>query len=278
MLSLISNGFVLMGVLILAGSLFTVWKIIRRLPLGASRNSWYAMAGLIVFFVLGYLGYFAIFWGKHLTTIDLIVPGVFFFGACFVWLSTFLAMQTAMDVMRITILEHETVTDPLTGVFNRRFMDKRLVEEVSKARRYEFELAVLLLDLDHFKQINDVHGHQAGDQLLKEIGDLVGRELRDSDVLARYGGEEFLVIAPNTAPIEAIVLAERLRDRIEGHKSAAEQKNIKLRVTVSIGVANFGGDIVDEKSLVRIADKNLYLAKDGGRNRVVSELASDNLS
>ena len=132
-----------------------------------------------------------------------------------------------------------------------------------------------MLDLDHFKQINDVHGHQAGDQLLKEISELVGHELRDSDVLARYGGEEFLVIAPNTAPLDANVLAERLRNRIESHKSIQEQENLKLRVTVSIGVANFGGDIIDEESLVRIADKNLYLAKDDGRNRVVSELPTE---
>lgn len=275
MLSLISNGFVLMGIVILVGSLFTVRKIIRRLPLGGSRKCWYAMAGLIVFFVIGYLCYIVIFWGKHLANIDLVVPGVFFFGACFVWLSTFLALQTAMDVMRITILEHETFTDPLTGVFNRRFMDKRLVEEVSKARRYEFELAVLMLDLDHFKEINDVHGHQVGDQMLKEIGDLVGLELRDSDVLARYGGEEFLVIAPNTAPTDAKFLAERLRGRIEAHQSIPEQGNLKLQVTVSIGVANFGDDIIDQESLIRIADKNLYLAKDGGRNRVVSELPTE---
>jgi len=259
-LSLISNGFVLLGIAILAASLVTVRKIIRRLPLGGSRSSWYAMAVLILLFVIGYFGYIAIVWEKHLTSVDLIVPGVFFFGACFVWLATFIALQTAMDVMRITILEHETFTDPLTGVFNRRFMEKRLVEEVSKARRYEFELAVLMLDLDH---------------LLKEIGDLVGFELRDSDVLARYGGEEFLVIAPNTAPTDATSLAERLRSRIESHNSLPDQDNLKLRVTVSIGVANFGGDILDEKSLIRIADKNLYLAKDSGRNRVIPEALSD---
>jgi diguanylate cyclase (GGDEF)-like protein len=270
-LSLISSGLVVIGTLILASSLFTVRKIIQRLPLGGSRHSWYAMAGLIVLFVVGYLSYVVIFWGKQFTTIDLVVPGVFFFGACFVWLSTFLALHTAMDVMRITILEHETVTDPLTGVFNRRFMDRRLVEEVSKARRHKFELAVLMLDLDHFKEINDVHGHQTGDQLLKDIGDLLGRELRDSDVLARYGGEEFVVIAPNTAPVDATVLAERLRHRIEGHKSMPEEDNFKLRVTVSIGVANYGGDIIDEESLIRIADKNLYLAKGSGRNRVVPQ-------
>ncbi|MFT6267832.1 MAG: diguanylate cyclase (GGDEF)-like protein [Alphaproteobacteria bacterium] len=211
-----------MGVFILAASLFTVRKITLRLPSGRSRQSWYGMAVLIVFFVLGYLGYIAAFWGKHLITIDLVVPSVFFFGACFVWLSTVLALQTAVDVMRITILEHETATDPLTGVFNRRFMEKRLVEEISKARRHKFELAVLMLDLDHFKAINDNHGHQVGDQILKERGALVGHELRNSDVLARYVAEELLVIVPYTGPTEAKILAERLRGKIEVHQSVLE--------------------------------------------------------
>jgi hypothetical protein len=106
MISLVSNSLVLVGVIILLGSLATVKNIIRRLPLGGSRTSWYAMSALIILFVIGYLGYVVAFWGQHATALDLIVPGIFFFGACFVWLSSILALQTAMDVMRITVLEH----------------------------------------------------------------------------------------------------------------------------------------------------------------------------
>ena len=200
------------------------------------------MAGLIALFVISYLGYLVVFWGRQLNTVDLIVPSVFFFGACFVWLSMFLALQTAMDVMRITTLEHETFTDPLTGVYNRRFMEQRLAEEVSKARRYNFDLAVLLLDLDHFKQVNDNQGHQAGDQLLVEISGLVRLELRDSDIFARYGGEEFLIIAPNTAPTNATRLAERLRSKIESIDFLQDFDSVqqhRIRITASIGVANF---------------------------------------
>lgn len=279
MLSLISNSLVLLGTIILLGSLVTVRKIIRRLPLGGSRTSWYAMSGLIILFVIGYLGYVLTFWGQHATVLDLIVPGIFFFGACFVWLSSILALQTAMDVMRITVLEHESFTDPLTGIYNRRFMEQHLVEEVSKARRYEFDLAVLLLDLDYFKRINDEHGHQAGDQLLIEIGNLIGEQLRDSDILSRYGGEEFLVIAPNTGPPAASLLAERLRGHIQSHRFLQEFKGtqeIEIRVTVSIGVANFGGALTSEEALIRAADKNLYRAKEEGRNRVMdAETAED---
>lgn len=273
MLLFISNALVLVGTIILIGSLATVRKIIRRLPLGSSRNSWYAMAVLISLFVIGYLGYMIVFWNKHASLLDLLVPGVFFFGACFVWLSSVLALQTAMDVMRITALEHETVTDPLTGVYNRRFMEQRLREEVSKARRYHFKLAVLMLDLDHFKPVNDRLGHQAGDQVLIEIGELVNRELRDSDILARYGGEEFLVIAPNTEPSAATSLAERLRKRIESHTFLSDfdkAQKLETQVTVSIGIANFGDSCDDEESLIQVADQNLYRAKHGGRNRVAA--------
>ena len=273
MLLLFSNSLVLVGTIILIGSLATVRKITQRLPLGSSRTSWNAMAALISLFVIGYLGYMIVFWNKHTSLLDLLVPAVFFFGACFVWLSSVLALQTAMDVMRITALEHETLTDPLTGVYNRRFMEQRLREEVSKARRYHFKLAVLLLDLDHFKRVNDELGHQAGDQVLIEIGNLVNRELRDSDILARYGGEEFLVIAPNTEPSASTSLAERLRKRIESHTFLTDfnkARKLEKQITVSIGVANFGDSSSDEKSLIQVADQNLYRAKNGGRNQVVA--------
>ena len=278
MLLLFANSLVLVGTVILVGSLVTVRKITRRLPLGSSRTSWNAMTALISLFVAGYLAYMFIFWNEHTSLLDLIVPGIFFFGACFVWLSSVLALQTAMDVMRITALEHETHTDPLTGVYNRRFMEQRLREEVSKARRYQFELAVLMLDLDNFKRVNDELGHQAGDQVLIEISNLFDRELRDSDILARYGGEEFLIIATNTAPTASAALAERLRSCIEAHtflSDFSEARQPGIRITVSIGVASFADSSNDETSLVKLADQNLYQAKHGGRNQVVAEVAYD---
>lgn len=278
MLLLFANSLVLVGTVILMGSLVTVRKITRRLPLGSSRTSWNAMTALISLFVAGYLAYMFVFWNEHTSLLDLIVPGIFFLGACFVWLSSELALQTAMDVMRITALEHETHTDPLTGVYNRRFMEQRLREEVSKARRYDFELALLMLDLDHFKRVNDELGHQAGDQVLIEISNLFDCELRDSDILARYGGEEFLIIATNTASTAAAALAERLRICIEAHTfltdfSEAAQQGI--RITVSIGVASFADSSNDEESLIKLADRNLYRAKHGGRNQVVAGVPDD---
>ncbi len=272
MLSVVSNSLVLIGCFILLASLAVVRRITRQLPEGRSCKSWCAMSALIVLFVVGYLGYIATFWGQHAAIVDLIVPGIFFFGACFVWFSTYIALQTTLDVMRISDLELETLTDPLTGVYNRRFMEQRLAEEISKARRYCFQLSILLFDLDHFKRINDEHGHQAGDQMLIEICELVKDQLRDSDLLARYGGEEFLVIAPNTGPSEASLLAERLRTRVELNvflKGHEDSRGNGLRTTISIGMASFDDDNADAETLIGKADRSLYQAKEEGRNRAI---------
>ena len=263
---------VLIGCIILLASLAVVRKITRQLPKGRSCKSWCAMSALIGLFVVGYLGYLAIFWDQHDTIADLIVPAIFFFGACFVWFSTYIALQTTLDVIRISDLEHETLTDPLTGVYNRRFMEQRLAEEISKARRYCFQLSILMFDLDHFKRVNDQHGHQAGDRMLVEICELVKDQLRDSDMLARYGGEEFLVITPNTGPAEAAMLAERLRARVEAAAFLEDHAGLPehgLQLTISVGVASFDDDKDDGETLISIADRNLYQAKHEGRNRIV---------
>ena len=162
--------------------------------------------------------------------------------------------------------------DPLTANIDPDKLEQRLAEEISKARRYCFQLSVLLFDLDHFKRINDAHGHQVGDQMLIEVSALTGEQLRESDLLARYGGEEFLVIAPNTGPAEAAMLAERLRAAIEAHdflEGHADLGERGLHITISIGLASFDDDNVDSETLIGNADRNLYQAKHAGRNRVV---------
>lgn len=269
MLLLISNSLVLVSILSLLGALFTLRRIILIFPDGRSRKGWFIMGSLIALFVLGYLGYVHFFWEQHTEAIDLIVPVIFFFGACFVLLSTFLSLHSVMDIMRISELEKASFTDPLTGVYNRRYMDKCLQEEIAKAHRYKFDLSLLLFDLDYFKRINDQYGHQIGDQILTDMSALLVHELRDADILARYGGEEFLVIAPNTGSKDAKLLAERLRKKIETHHFYVDAKVLKIKLTVSIGVSSYGGAITSQESLIYTADNNLYLAKEQGRNKVI---------
>ena len=118
MISLLARALVFGGALILVWALVPIRGLIGQLPSGAVRNRWYVMTALIVLFLLGYVGYAAAFWNSHSIPVDLIVPGVFFFGACFVWLTGNLSLQTAMDVMRVGLLERETLTDPLYLTFN----------------------------------------------------------------------------------------------------------------------------------------------------------------
>jgi diguanylate cyclase (GGDEF)-like protein len=266
------NGLVLLGIAMLMLSLVLVRKIIQRLPLGSHRKSWYAMACLIFLFVVSYVAFLLIFWNQVSSLLDLIVHGIFFFGAFFVLFSTFVALQTTIDLLRMGDLEQESITDPLTGVYNRRFMQQRLTEEISKSRRYDFSLSVLIFDLDFFKKVNDDHGHQAGDQVLIETCLLVKQQLRDSDILARYGGEEFLIVAPNTGPSEVSLMAERLRTRIESYGFLQDFEGIQeteLHITASFGLACFGDSTDNAEGLIGAADQNLYRAKSEGRNRVV---------
>jgi len=266
----LATGLVLAGALILAGALVILGKLVRQLPAGTLRDRWYGMGAFIVIFLAGYLGYAALFWNRHAELVDLIVPAIFFFGACFVWLTAALSFRTTLDVMRISLLEKQTFTDGLTGLFNRRYLDRRLGEEVATARRYGRPLSVLMLDFDHFKLVNDRFGHQAGDAVLVTAGKILAKGLRETDILARYGGEEFLVMAPHTPHGGAIELAERLRRRIELHDFSQGEEGAlpTLRVTVSFGIATFGEGTDTVEALIALADENLYHAKREGRNRV----------
>ncbi len=271
--SFLANTLVLAGALVLVAAMPPTRRLIARLPKGRVRGRWYVMLAFVLLFLLGYLGYALAFWNRHERPIDLLVPVIFLLGACFVALNAILSLQTVEALLRLSLLEKENIADPLTGVYNRRYLDRRLNEEVSRARRHGLPLTVLMLDIDHFKRINDDHGHQAGDQVLAQFADLTKRQLREPDLVARYGGEEFLVIAPQTTRHDALNLAERLRARIESNtftvtNMAAQGERLEIRVTCSIGVAGLSDEIVRADMLVHCADKNMYHAKHAGRNRV----------
>ncbi len=272
MLSLFANSLVLAGVVILVGSLLPVRRLMVQLATGPMRRRWTLLVGLILLFILGYLTYAAVFWNRPSAWADLIVPVIFFCGAWFVWLTCWLALQTVIDVRYLARLEHEGITDALTGLYNRRYLDRRLEEEFARAQRHALPLAILLLDIDHFKRINDTYGHPVGDQVLSALGRLTLKTLRTSDIAARYGGEEFLVIAFSTSADAAAALAERWRQWVESHALAlagATSPEQAIRVTASVGVAALGPEVDSVRKLVERADQALYRAKQAGRNRVV---------
>ena len=159
--------------------------------------------------------------------------------------------------------------DALTGVNNRRFFDQRLGEEVSRAIRAGSALSCLFIDLDFFKRVNDLHGHQAGDAALKQVANLLEERLRQNDVLARYGGEEFIILLADTGASDAALIAEQIRARVANAQFAIPSGKT-LNVTLSIGVATLSpqNDIRDGKDLIAAADQAVYAAKLSGRNQV----------
>jgi diguanylate cyclase (GGDEF)-like protein len=168
---------------------------------------------------------------------------------------------------RLFILEQLSVIDGLTQVYNYRFFDTEIRRHFDLATRHERALALLMLDLDNFKKVNDTFGHRIGDQVLYEISNLIAQGIRSSDVLARYGGEEFAVILPETTQEEAFMLAERLRVSIASNP--LDMANGPSRMTVSIGIAALPSPHIETAvQLVEAADRALYLAKSEGRNCV----------
>jgi len=166
-------------------------------------------------------------------------------------------------------LERLAVTDSLTSLHNRRSLDEALEREFARARRYGHPLSVLMLDLDHFKQVNDNHGHAVGDAVLELVGDVLKRATRETDIVGRFGGEEFMMLAPHTPREQAELVGERIRELVASDSEAAE--NLPS-VTMSVGLASTEFEVLDNgEQLVKLADDALYEAKRGGRNRVVAK-------
>lgn len=167
--------------------------------------------------------------------------------------------------VRSQTLEQAATTDSLTGMHNRRYFDDAMVEYLKAFRAIEKPVGMMILDLDHFKAINDTHGHDVGDEVLRQVASCLLEFTRYHDVVARLGGEEFAVLSPNTSPRQLYALADRIRAAIGDLRIISG--NVTLRVTVSAGLAIWDGRENGDE-LYRRADKQLYEAKRQGRNRV----------
>jgi len=160
------------------------------------------------------------------------------------------------------------ITDELTSLFNRRYFMNRLNQELARSRRYGHKLSLMMIDLDFFKGYNDMHGHQAGDELLKALASCFRSLVRGSDWAARYGGEEFVIVMPETNREQTIALAERICAGIARYPFTYGEQQPGGKVTVSIGTAEFPSDADSLGDLIRKADQAMYRAKETGRNRV----------
>jgi diguanylate cyclase (GGDEF)-like protein len=177
------------------------------------------------------------------------------------------AIQNALYFERVEQLAY---VDGLTGVFNRRLFERRIAEEIDRASRYDSALSLIMVDIDHFKRVNDEFGHLLGDEVLRAISQIFLQALRKHDICCRYGGEEFVIILPETPGPKAVRVAEKLRSLVGGY----EFPGVPRSITFSAGVADFPRCGATRDALVRAADESLYLAKQAGRNCV---MAPDNM-
>ncbi|MFY9226788.1 MAG: GGDEF domain-containing protein [Blastocatellia bacterium] len=175
-------------------------------------------------------------------------------------------IKDRLDVSYHDKLYQQATRDPLTGLSNRNYFRNELKKFVSLSARYNRALSIIMLDIDFFKKINDTYGHDVGDNVLKNVAEILMRHVRTHDVAARFGGEEFVMLLPETSLGGAVVVAERIRTAVENvdFNSAGCRHN----VTISIGVAEYLGDGTDVEEVIKKADEALYKAKSSGRNRV----------
>ena len=177
-----------------------------------------------------------------------------------------------MVEQRTEILKWLSITDPLTGLYNRRYFIEQIELEFKRSKRYSRDLSLLMLDIDHFKLVNDNYGHQIGDIVLRKISSVIINLLRDSDLAFRYGGEEFMIILPETKSEDAINVAERMKQEIMNTQH--NYGSINFTVTTSIGIVSIK-DMMDKfetiDDIIKKVDDNLYKAKNSGRNTIIYE-------
>lgn len=182
-----------------------------------------------------------------------------------------LASHIALEIRKVELYEKVqqlSITDGLTEVYLRRYLTKRLSEEIDRSRRLNLSFSIGMVDVDHFKECNDTHGHLVGDVVLSKIAERLKASVREVDLIARYGGEEFCILLPETNKALAMSVSERLREAISAHPINAYGE--KISTTVSVGIATFPEDSKNLKSLLEMSDMALYKAKRSGRNMVCS--------
>jgi diguanylate cyclase (GGDEF)-like protein len=178
------------------------------------------------------------------------------------------ALERAGWQERASEFQLMSVTDPLTGLLNRRYLEERLNEELNRSRRYNYSLSFLMIDIDDFKNYNDVNGHQAGDQALQITAHVLKAELRLEDVACRYGGEEFCILLPQTPINEAAAIAERIRRKIADAQYPFGKNQPLGQVTISIGISTLSRHVDTSVAVIEAADRALYKAKSKGKNRI----------
>ena len=273
LMKLVAVILILGGAIFLLLSLRPIMRIVKTLPDGSLQKQWKILGILVVLFMSGYIAYAIEAWFYNPSHL---VPSIFFCGGLFVYLVANLSEKTANDRRKIATLTQESITDSLMGIYNRRHFERCFHNEVDLCSQMpEHIFSLLLIDVDHFKKINDTYGHQRGDEILQSIASRVLGVARKSDIVARFGGEELSIIAPDCDVNESMQLANRIQEAINiAPMPTSMPKQIPLNVHVSIGVATWQPN-QSTCSLLSKADLALYRAKELGRNRIEHDALLD---
>jgi len=213
-----------------------------------------------------------IFKNEILGVINFGRPGMNSFSFSDVKMLTLVAGHVALSIANAklyTKTRELSVKDELTQVYNRRHFQQMLQMEWKRAVRFLRDLSLIMIDVDHFKAYNDTFGHLTGDTVLKQIGQILQRNLREVDTVARFGGEEFVLLLPDTDKHGAIAVAEKVRRLVEQHRFTTEDRESTRPITISAGIASYPDDVGEMDDLIDHADIALYRAKEGGRNQVI---------
>ena len=185
------------------------------------------------------------------------------------------AQKTSQWLRRLDNTQALLYQDEVTGLYNYRYLDVALDAEIKRHQRFYLPFSLLFIDLDNFKQVNDVHGHMTGSSVLRQAGEQIKAAVRDVDSVIRYGGDEFVVVLLGANSFQAWMAAERVRNRVDGCQFQADGKDVKIHITTSIGVACCPEHTQDKATIIRLADETMYAAKNSGKNRVIMVQGKD---
>jgi diguanylate cyclase (GGDEF)-like protein len=265
---LLANILLIAGSAILISTLFIIQRLFNSLAHSDIRAKKYFLSIPILLSSLGYFGYLITFWRAQHNWHDLITPAILFVSACSLWLACKMSLQPTFRYM----LAQGNITDPLTGIYNRRYLEHRLADEIVRAQRYALPLSVFLLDIDQSEKINTTYGRRIADLILIHLAKLLLEYVRESDEVAHYDQGAILVIASNTSMHDAHLLAERIRQRIVAQPllHAENEKVERIAISISIGVATLQGSFDNIEKLLQRAELALQQAHQAGGNCVVA--------
>ena len=259
------------AIVLLGAALLTLVRLLPEIPAGPTQNRWRANGLLLGLCLLGVLALMFVLADAGSGPRNLLEPALLALLACLTLLLFRGAASLVGQMRRVASIDRTAITDALTGLRQRAYLDRRMQEEMSRSQRHGQAVSLILLDVDEFADINRDHGYQVGDKVLSEISQMLAAGLRTSDVLVRYAGEEMAVLATDTTPAGAVLVAERLRREVEvgARKALREAQGARRPITVSAGVAGIDAGVKGRYDLFSAAERALEQAKAQGKNRVV---------